>query len=62
MSKAGRLQDALWDYLWGYSHGQTGEQYPGPLQKAGMTWEEANVIAKEVENIAWMVLGFREAQ
>lgn len=55
MSKAGRLQDALHDYLWGYQHGMTGENYPGPLQQAGLSWDQANSVCKEIESIVWRI-------
>lgn len=31
MSKWGRFEDGLYDLLYGYEHGLTGEIFPGPL-------------------------------
>lgn len=57
MSKAGRFQDALDEYLWGYSHGLTGEWYPGVLYGKFEDWREVDEIRGHIEELAWSILG-----
>lgn len=57
MSRAGRFQDALDEYLWGYTHGLTGESFPGCLQRAGLPYDEVRQISKNVEDLAWQIIG-----
>jgi len=33
-----------------------GEFYPGPLHKAGMTYDEAQEVCKAVEDMAWRII------
>lgn len=53
MSRAGQLQDAIWDILYGYEMGD-GEQIHGPLHD--LPHDELIKVFRQLEDAVWNIM------